>query len=361
MKKRFLTIASLLLAVSVSAQQDTATPAPRVQLSGYVEAFYAYDFAHQRTLARQSFLYSYNRHNSLSVNLAFARASYADGRVRANVALMAGTYANDNLNLEPGVFKNIFEANAGFRLSRRKNLWLDAGVLPSHIGWETVIGKDCPTLTRSLAAEGTPYFETGARLSYTSDNSKWMLALFYLIGWQRIERPAGGSVPSFGTQVTYRPTAKLLLNSSSFAGGNLPDSARKMRYFHDFFAQWQPAEKLFLTLGFDIGAEQKTPGSRDYHIWYTPTVITRYMFTTDWAVALRGEYYHDPGGVIFVSGTPGGFRTWGYSLGLDRAVNSHCMWRIEGRGFRGAEAFFSDRGTPVQNNFSLVGSLAVWF
>ena len=39
-------------------------------------------------------------------------------------------------------------ANAGYKLSAKKAWWLDIGVLPSHIGFESAVGKDNWTLTR---------------------------------------------------------------------------------------------------------------------------------------------------------------------------------------------------------------------
>ena len=51
---------------------------------------------------------------------------------RANIALAVGTYMNANYAAEPGVLKNIYEANAGVKISNNKNIWVDAGILPSH-------------------------------------------------------------------------------------------------------------------------------------------------------------------------------------------------------------------------------------
>ena len=66
---------------------------------------------------------------------------------------MTGTYANANLAAEPGVLKNIYEANVGVKVSRNKDLWVDAGVLSSHMGFESATGADNWNLTRSLLAE----------------------------------------------------------------------------------------------------------------------------------------------------------------------------------------------------------------
>jgi hypothetical protein len=82
--------------------------------------------------------------------------------------------------------------------------------MPSHIGFESAISKDCFTLTRSILADNSPYFESGAKISYSSDNGKWFVSGLVLNGWQRIQRVNGNSTVAFGHQLTYRPTEKLL-------------------------------------------------------------------------------------------------------------------------------------------------------
>ena len=159
-------------------------------VSGYAELYYQYDFNKPSDNNRPGFVYSHNRHNEFNLNLGFVKAGYSADRVRANLAIGAGTYMNANYAAEPGVLKNVYEANAGIKLGK-KNLWLDAGIFPSHIGFESAIGKDCRTLTRSIAADNTPYYEAGAKLSYGSPDGKWSLTALALNGWQRIKRMDG--------------------------------------------------------------------------------------------------------------------------------------------------------------------------
>ena len=85
--------------------------------------------------------------------------AYNTDQVRANLAVMTGTYANANLAAEPGVLRGIFEANAGAKISKKKNVWVDAGIFASHIGFESAIGKDCWNLTRGILADNSPYYE----------------------------------------------------------------------------------------------------------------------------------------------------------------------------------------------------------
>ncbi|NJM25132.1 MAG: outer membrane beta-barrel protein [Bacteroidia bacterium] len=86
-------------------------------ISGYAEVYYIYDFNEPADNTRPGFIYSHNRHNEVTLNLGLLKASYNTTKVRANLALMAGTYANANLSAEPGVLKNIYEANIGVKIS----------------------------------------------------------------------------------------------------------------------------------------------------------------------------------------------------------------------------------------------------
>ena len=352
-------IALIFIAAQAFSQTDT-TVSP-LTFNGYIEAYYTYDFGKPANHNRPSFVYAYNRHNEVNLNLGFIKAAYQKENVRANLALMSGTYTNANLAAEPGVLKNILEANAGVKISKKKNLWIDAGIFSSHIGFESAIGKDCWNLTRSILADNSPYFETGAKISYTTDDGKWFISGLLLNGWQRIQRVDGNNTPAFGHQITYKPNAKITLNSSSFIGSDKPDSVRQMRYFHNFYGIFQVTDKLALTTGFDIGAEQKAKGSTKYNAWYTPIVILKISPNAKNNIAMRAEYYSDVSGVIISTGTPNGFKTWGYSLNYDYLIRDNVMWRIEGRGFSGKDKTFQKNGLPVNNNFFLTTALAIAF
>src|SRR5690606_28884320 len=182
----------------------------------YVEAYYSYDLNKPADNNRPGFLYRHNRHHELNINLAFIKGSYQAERVRANIALATGTYMNANYAAERGVLKNIYEASVGVKIAKHKDLWIEVGVLPSHIGFESAVSASCGTLTRSIMAENSPYLETGARLGYTSSNGKWLLSVLALNGWQRIQRIAGNSLISWGTQLQFKPSGKVLLNYSTF-------------------------------------------------------------------------------------------------------------------------------------------------
>jgi hypothetical protein len=350
----------ILLCYINSFAQIDSTQNP-FRFSGYLEMYYAYDFGNPTDHNRPGFVYAYSRHNEVNLNLGYLKAAYQTKSIRANLALMSGTYTNANLASEADVLKNIFEANAGVKISKKKNLWIDAGIFASHIGFESAIGKDCWNLSRSILADNSPYYESGAKISYSSNNEKWFISGLYLNGWQRIQRIDGNNTPAFGHQLTYKPHSKMTLNSSSFVGNVKPDSSKQIRYFHNFYGQFKVTSKVGLTVGFDIGAEQKATGSSSYNTWYSPVIIAQYFLTNKKSISVRGEYYNDAQGVIISTNTPNGFQTYGYSLNFDYKITENSVWRIECRGFQSKDNLFVLNEKLSRRNYFVSTSLAISF
>lgn len=354
--KKILFVLLAVCGITASAQNDSITKP--LTVSGYAEVYYTADFNNPKNNNRPGFVYSHNRNNEVNVNLAYIRTAYNTEKVRANLALAVGTYMNANYAAEQGVMKNIYEANAGLKISKKYNLWIDAGIFSSHLGFESAVGKDNWTLTRSLFADNSPYFETGAKISYTSESGKWFVSGLVLNGWQRIQRVDGNSTPAFGHQLIFKPNEKLTINSSSFIGNDKPDSIRQMRYFHNLYAVYQINKTFGVTAGFDIGAEQKAKGSDQYNIWYTPVLIAKYNATEKLSFTARGEYYQDEKGVIIATGTENGFKTFGYSLNADYQILPNLVWRTEIRNLNSKDAIFMNR-TDEFNNNSLTATMAL--
>jgi len=353
----------LLASIELIAQDTTSNPQTSnpLSFSVFAEAYYSYDFNKPPDNNRPFFLYSHNRHNEFNVNLAFLKGIYNAKSIRANIALAVGTYMNANYAAEPGVLKNIYEANVGVKLIKTKNLWIDAGIFSSHIGFESAQSSGCWSLTRSLVAENSPYFESGAKLTYTSDNGKLTLSALALNGWQRITRVYGNSLMSWGTQIHIKTSDKVTFNYSTFLGTDKPDSIRLWRIYHNLYAIFQFNDKIGFTSGLDIGTEQVSKGSSDKNTWYTPVGIVRFTPNRNWAIALRGEYFSDKNGVIISTGTPNGFKTFGASINVDRNIGEHLLWRTEFRTFNSKDEIFVKDNILQKNNSAITTSLALTF
>lgn len=352
-----LHIASVFVS-QVSAQQDTSKA---LTFSGYLEGYYAYDFTETSNNERPSFVYNHKRTHQPAINIALVRASYQTTQKRANLGLMAGTYVSDNLRTEPDGLRHIYEANAGIRLSAKHAFWLDAGVLPSHLGLATPIGADNYTLTRSLASENSPYYETGIRLSYQSMNTRWYWALLVVNGWQRIQRPGPLTIPSFGSQITYKPSSTLTLNSSSYIGIEASIPTQPLRVFHNFYTVFQPTRYYTVAACFDIGSQQQ-PSSNNQAIWYTAFLQNRFMFSEKWSTTARLEYYSDKHQIIVQTESAKSFQTTGYSLNLDYRPFHSTTVRLEGKLYNSIEKVFNQaNGTPISVYSGLTFAVAYAF
>jgi hypothetical protein len=343
----------LLLLGPLRAQDSSA-----VHISGYAEVYYAYDLSRPSSGVRPDFLYNHKRHNEVNLNVGVLRAEYANERVRAGLGLMAGNYAQYNLATEPSALRNIHEARVGLRLSRTRDLWVDAGILPSHIGFESAIGLECMTLTRSIVAENSPYYEAGAMVSFRP-NKRLLIAGLVLNGWQRIQREPGNQRPAFGTQLKYDNGEGTVLNWSTFVGSIGPDSVGEWRLYNNFYAQVE-GENSGMVLGMDLGFQQARYGgssSDEVDGWLTMVGIYRARVVRQWWMVGRVEYFLDDRAVV-----TSGLAALGASLGVDLRLNARACWRLEGRFFGAPDPQFLDVNEgSSQTNMALTTAICVKF
>ena len=356
-------LASLLLATTAPALAQSADSAAANPLTfyGFVDGYFGYDLRSPDTRERPFFLYSHSRQNEFTVNQGLIGVRYDDGRVRGTAALHTGTYPQANYAAEPIIFRNIYEAYAGFRPFRKA--WLDAGVFSSHLGMESAISKDNWTLTRSLMAENSPYYEAGVRLTYEAAPTLTLTGLV-LNGWQNIRET--NQAKALGTQVQWQAAPKLLVNSSTFYGNEQPDSLRvRRRYFHDFYVKYQASSRLSLALVFDVG-KQKRARNAGYDTWHAASVFAKYQLAPKFSATLRGEYYYAERGVVIIRISPdrfdSGLRLAGGSLNFDYTPTPNVAFRVEGRYLNASNLRFVIANNELSREYTnLTSSIALSF
>lgn len=326
--------------------QDTAA----LSFSGYCELYYSFDFDKPETHEKPFFLYNHKRHNEVNLNLAYAKVNYTSAKVRSSLALMAGTYAQYNLATEPEMLRLIYEANIGLKLSRKHNLWIDAGIMPSHIGFESAVGADCWTASRSILAENSPYYETGIKLTSTNKKENFFISMLLLNGWQHIQRPTGINYPSFGLQLNYKPKENLILNYSNFIGTDKPDTLHAWRVYHNLYAIYQVNKTWGIICGFDVGRDKNLNNENSW--WYSPVMIIRRSVNNNSFTALRGEFFHDEKQVLLQTNTTNGFQTLGLSLNYDYSVTKNALVRVEGKRYFSKDRIFKQN--KENNNYSVL-------
>lgn len=328
------------------------------QLSLYIEGYYTLETNDFSKGSRPPYLYSFHRRNELNLNLGVVQYTYDNSRIRGTVGVQMGTYASRNYGNEPNFLRLFNQANAGIRLSKSKELWLDAGVLESHIGFESTIGGDCWTASRSLLADNSPYFNTGIQLSYQSNNEQHEAALVLVNGWQRIAWVSGNSLPSIGHRYTYTPNTAWTINSSSQIGSDYSDADRRMRYFHNFYSKFEGDKNGFI-IGLDIGLEQESKAAVRHYLWWAPIAVYQRIVNKQLKTAARLEYFYDQAGVLIPLQNEISFSNVGCSVNIDYSPLPQITMRLEWRSFVNRIDYFPIESGYTNQNHSIQGHLIV--
>jgi Putative beta-barrel porin-2, OmpL-like. bbp2 len=356
MKITWLIFILLILAVGSSCQNTDSSKINAINISGFADIYYCYDFDKPPGKLRPDYLYNHKKHNQAGVDLALIKTAFQKNKWKANLALMAGDYAKYNLAAEPKWTRVIYEANIGYVFNNKFSV--DAGVLPSHIGSESAISKDNWTLSRSLLAENSPYYETGVKFNYTP-NEKWSFALLGLNGWQHIKD--NNSDMAIGTMIQYRPNEKWFFNSSTFWGNEKPDSvAKQLRFFHNFYTIYNISKKVSASVFVDFGVEEKQNRSGT-NTWMGLVTKMQWSISDKVKTAARYEYYKDKAGVIVSPPSINGLRLNGFTANLDWTIYKNLLWRNELRLFDSPDDIFIKDNLPKNSNACFLSSIAWWF
>lgn len=347
--KKSHTIILLILSASLFCQEKSEL---KTNFSGFIETYYSFDLHKPTTEMKFPFMYNYNRHNEFNINMALIRAKVSYENMYASIALQSGTYVDDNYANEK--IKYLNEAFIGLNIN--KNHTIEAGILPSYIGFETAVSASNLTLTRSLLAENSPYFMAGIKYTF-KPSIKWDFSMLLTNGWQRIYKPQKDIAPSVGTQITYKPNTNATFNWSTFLGKEFNGTDYAMRYFNNLYFDKKWTEKWRTIFGFDYGL-QKLPNN-EWASWLSPVMITQYTINSKWQTAFRTEYYQDDKNVIIA--TNDAFKTMGFSINFDYLPNSKVKFRTEVRYFDSKNDIFVKNSNLVDSNFFLTTAISFEF
>jgi hypothetical protein len=337
--------------------QASDTTKTRVTMNGFVDTYYAYDFTRPADGERR-YTTQPARHDEFNVNLVWLGVTIERQRTRARVALQAGTSVQSNYSGEPrngatsgpDVSRFIQEGVVGVKLAPK--LWLDAGVYYSYIGLESWSSSDNPTYTRSLVADYTPYYLSGAKLTW-QPNAKLTAQLHVINGWQNISE--SNRRKAVGGRVDYAVAPALTLSYATFIGDEAPDTARRaLRVFNQVMAKGQFSTATQWQAQIDAGRQAGDS-------WYGAVAILRRALNPRVALVGRVERYADGDAVIVPASNGVGFVGNGGSLGVDVTIDDGVRWRSEWRSTRTSAPLYPRATGPTRNNGLLVTSLSAAF
>ena len=312
----------------------------QLKLSGFGDMYYGKHWSNQNK--KESFLYNHKVNNKLRTNLLLLKGELNTKRFHATLGLMTGDYSQFNLAAEPTWAKPLNEAFIGVKLSKSKNLWWDAGVYSSFIGIESAISSDCPTLTRSMVAENSPYYLSGTRVVFTSDNKKHEAGVHVLNGWQRIGWDPSIVKPSLGAHYKYYIKENLSLMYGAFYGSIYPDSLSVNRFYQHVNVAWKNGNwETWGTL--DVGIESG-------YLWGAVQLMNRYTFNSHWSLSQRVELFYDPNNRCARVGANQETIIGGFTLCPTYQVSDHIALRLDTKLLQATENILKGESWDLQFN-----------
>lgn len=364
--KKLVAITYVTLTFTFSAQikdtipTDTIIPAKAFQFHMGFDWYYAINPKDPNTSFLPYFV-SFGHNREIQQNLVYADLKWEKKRYRMHAVPAIGTFMDQNSASEKVIFKNLLEANVGFKLWKKRNIWLDAGILGSPFTNENPYSQEHLTLTRTLAAEYVPYYLAGARASWQVDR-RWKVCLFLLNGWQQIHDL--NKQKSLATQVEFKPNEKDLLNWNTYIGKEgIPGQANYgMRYFSDVFWTHGFSDKVSWASCVYAGIQKNSLKGECF--WWQANSAIRFSTKRFGSISARGEYFYDPKNAVVapeISGT--GFQCFTFSLGYGYHILKTMLFRIEYKELISTRKpiYFTSSNIPENKLGLFAVALTFWF
>jgi hypothetical protein len=372
-------LSSLLLAQAEPAPDSPESSAPaeeapapstlealvsRLKVEGGADVYYGYNF--NRPADGANFIpgtgTTAKRDNEFSLNLASLGVSVDPEPVGLRVLVGFGTSVEvlhaaepEGPAIGPQVWRYLQRASLSYA---RGPLTLEAGVYPSHIGFESLQSQANWTYTRSWMGELSPYYQMGL-MGIWRFSDRWSAHLHLLNGWQTLGENNRGK--ALGTKVAYEDE-RLSASFNTFIGEEGSGDDTGLRLFGDLVATYKVTDAFGVAGTADVGT-QRRPG-QEVALWYGVGLNARVQVARPVAVAARAELYKDRDGLI--SGTAQRLAEGTVTLEVKPA--EHLVLKLEARHDRSTAAVFggsetTPEGTPVPRRYQtlVVGGATAYF
>ena len=361
LKKTFLISLSFLSIACYANKKDSIQ---KLQIHGYVDAYYAVYSDSVGTTNYQKFPAISPRSNSFGLNIAQLTEQYTSDKIRSTATLQFGDLPNASWS---PVYNYIQEANVGFRLS--KKIWLDGGFFKTHIGTEALLPKDNITSSASVITFYEPWWQSGLKLSYNASD-KLQMALFLINGYN--EFIAESNKKAIGFALTYNIGTKGSLGYYNFVGNVSPDSVKiaHVRFLNNVVFTYKFSKKINVLLGFDLISQsnsQLLDSTKKAYV-YSSILTLNYKFTDKWGIYSRLETFSDADGfltgiMVDENNNITGYKLKGITLGFEFKPTENSFIRLEGRYLQmdNAQKIFYSDGTYSNYRTETMVDMGVWF
>lgn len=269
-------------------------------LSGYLETYYGFNF-NRPSNNLTNFRAFDNRHNALTLENVAVDVAWAGPRVYSRIALQFGstpaTYyqASEPANAgaagaatsDPSVLRNIQQAYAGVRPSKRVPIFFEGGIFLSSIGFESLAIRDNWHWSYSPLFFALPFYHSGLHIGAdVAPGHTLKLAVYN--GWNNVTD--NNREKSLALLYDYAPGRRFGLGVVYFSGVERPTGAaegRAWRHLVNVQVKGAPIRRLGLATNLDAGLE---PNAFGLSRWFAGALSARVELFPWLFLAARGSY-----------------------------------------------------------------------
>jgi hypothetical protein len=336
---------------SPAAAPAEAAPAPAIDVLGYADLYYGYNF-NKVAPALRSFDVQHNAFSLSQAEIDFSKAATTDSPVGFRVDLAFGKTADLVAFFEPEdggpeIYKNIQQAYVSALLGEK--LTLDVGKFNTPIGAEVIESQDNWNYSRSvLFGYAIPFYHTGVRATLAASD-KLSLVGHVSNGWNNSSAIRDGR-PGIGAGATLKPSGTVTWVGNVMFGPESPDPDPDTRVLFDTTLTVALNSKLSVMGNFDYGKEGDVT-------WWGLAAYAKLQASDNWALAGRFEYLDDSdGGFMTISQ-----KAQTYTITSDHKVKGDLKLRLEYRLDRSDDFFVKDDGDVTSSQSAVVIGLVYAF
>ncbi|TAD90138.1 MAG: porin [Bacteroidetes bacterium] len=294
-KKNLVCAVAFSAAIGASAQDSTS--ANPLNISGFVDVYYRYDFAKTAANTRTAFNSSYN---SFGLGMASVKLDKTLGKVGFVADLGFGQRAKEFSYNDNGITAAVKQLYMTY--SPTENLKLTAGSWATHVGYELVDAPGNRNYSMSYMFTYGPYFHTGVKAEYSFGKSGVMVGLANPTDFKLTDNPPRMFLGQFYTG-TKNDKLKAYLN---YVGGKSTDSTRGGQF--DLVVLGTVTDKF--SVGFNGTVASSTAKVRgkfaDASAWWGSAVYLNLDPSPKFGITLRSELFSDEKMLLPLAGLGGG-------------------------------------------------------
>jgi hypothetical protein len=298
----------------------------KLSISGWMDAYYGKstyaDWNNATVPPIIPGLVSNTYYNIVDINLAYVDFRYVTDQLKIRLVPAFGSYMDKNYT-GGNSLNHLMEGSLGLKPWKKKDVWIEAGLIGSPFTNENPVSRDHIMYTRSLAAEYSPYYLTGAKI--TSPLSSRLKGSFYVLnGWQNIYKEEN-LPPAMAGQFEFTINNNNLLNWNVY----YQNRSTNTRIFSDVYWIGTQGKWKFTSCLYAGNDEDKIPPAipptsifRRDGFWCNANFATSYEIAPNTNLSTRIEYYQDLHHNVMG-------KVFGAAMGINRQLFNQLYWRTE--------------------------------